>query len=189
VGPRRRHSLRPPRGIRIDATRRTCSTRTRQLPRTRPDEAARVRGIRPVGSPHQPSPDPVWEQSRLSSTFLTLKHFLPSMLQRGQGSVVTMATSAARLPGLGAPALRRRQGGRGHAYRQVAGEAARHRVRVNSLVPHTVLTEQIQQRRQPSGCRRWPRRSCSGSWALLEVSRRPRSSSRLTVPTANRRHP
>src|SRR5215212_5859989 len=42
--------------------------------------------------------------STLTSTFLTLKSFLPGMIQRGRGAIVTMASSAARLPGLGAPA-------------------------------------------------------------------------------------
>jgi 3-oxoacyl-[acyl-carrier protein] reductase len=40
----------------------------------------------------------------LTATFLTLKSFLPGMLQRGRGAIVTTASSAARLPGLGAPA-------------------------------------------------------------------------------------
>ena len=42
--------------------------------------------------------------STLTATFLTLKSFLPGMVQRGRGAIVTMASSAARLPGLGAPA-------------------------------------------------------------------------------------
>ena len=40
----------------------------------------------------------------LTATFLTLKTFLPGMIQRGRGAILTMASSAARLPGLGAPA-------------------------------------------------------------------------------------
>jgi 3-oxoacyl-[acyl-carrier protein] reductase len=36
----------------------------------------------------------------LTATFLTLKSFLPGMVQRGRGAIVTMASSAARLPGL-----------------------------------------------------------------------------------------
>jgi 3-oxoacyl-[acyl-carrier protein] reductase len=83
----------------------------------------------------------------LTATFLTLKHFLPGMMQRGQGSVVTMASSAARLPGLGAPApYVAAKAAVVMLTRQVASEAARHRVRVNCLAPHTVLTEQVQQR-------------------------------------------
>ena len=43
-------------------------------------------------------------EGSLTATFLTLKSFLPGMVERGRGAVVTMASSAARLPGLGAPA-------------------------------------------------------------------------------------
>jgi 3-oxoacyl-[acyl-carrier protein] reductase len=35
----------------------------------------------------------------LTATFLTLKSFLPGMTQQGRGVVLTMASSAARLPG------------------------------------------------------------------------------------------
>jgi 3-oxoacyl-[acyl-carrier protein] reductase len=53
----------------------------------------------------------------LTATFLTLKSFLPGMIQRGRGAIVTMASSAARLPGLGAPApYVAGQGGGGHAH-------------------------------------------------------------------------
>jgi 3-oxoacyl-[acyl-carrier protein] reductase len=36
--------------------------------------------------------------SDLSATFLTVRSFLPGMIERGRGSIVTMASSAARLP-------------------------------------------------------------------------------------------
>ena len=36
--------------------------------------------------------------SNLTATFLTLKSFLPGMIERGGGSVVTMASSAAHFP-------------------------------------------------------------------------------------------
>jgi 3-oxoacyl-[acyl-carrier protein] reductase len=81
----------------------------------------------------------------LTATFLTLKSFLPGMLQRGRGAIVTMASSAARLPGLGAPApYVAAKAGVVMLTRQVASEVGRHGVRVNCLAPHTILTEQIQ---------------------------------------------
>jgi 3-oxoacyl-[acyl-carrier protein] reductase len=81
----------------------------------------------------------------LTATFLTLKSFLPGMVQRGRGAIVTMASSAARLPGLGAPApYVAAKAGVVMLTRQVAGEVGRHGVRVNCLAPHTILTEQIQ---------------------------------------------
>ena len=79
----------------------------------------------------------------LTATFLTLKSFLPGMIQRGRGAIVTMASSAARLPGLGAPApYMAAKAGVVMLTRQVASEVGRHGVRVNCLAPHTILTEQ-----------------------------------------------
>jgi len=81
----------------------------------------------------------------LTATFLTLKSFLPGMTQRGRGAIVTMASSGARLPGLGAPApYVAAKAGVIMLTRQVASEVGRHGVRVNCLAPHTILTEQIQ---------------------------------------------
>ena len=81
----------------------------------------------------------------LTATFLTLKSFLPGMIQRGRGAIVTMASSAARLPGLGAPApYMAAKAGVVMLTRQVASEAGPHGVRANCLAPHTILTEQIE---------------------------------------------
>jgi 3-oxoacyl-[acyl-carrier protein] reductase len=80
----------------------------------------------------------------LTATFLTLKSFLPGMVERGRGAILTMASSAARLPGLGAPApYVAAKAGVVMLTRQVASEVGRQGVRVNCLAPHTVLTEQI----------------------------------------------
>ena len=68
------------------------------------------------------------------------------MIERGRGAILTMASSAARLPGLGAPApYVAAKAGVMMLTRQVASDAGRHGVRVNCLAPHTILTEQIQQ--------------------------------------------
>jgi 3-oxoacyl-[acyl-carrier protein] reductase len=83
----------------------------------------------------------------LTATFLTLKVFLPGMIQRGRGAIVTMASSAARLPGLGAPApYVAAKAGVVMLTRQVASEVGPHGVRVNCLAPHTILTGQLQRR-------------------------------------------
>ena len=69
--------------------------------------AAFVGGGRARPGPVAAVPEEDWRSTldgSLTATFLTLKSFLPSMVQRGRGAVVTMASSAARLAGLGAPA-------------------------------------------------------------------------------------
>jgi 3-oxoacyl-[acyl-carrier protein] reductase len=111
--------------------------------------AAFVGGGRARPGPVADVPEEDWQSTvngSLTATFLTLKSFLPGMIQRGRGAIVTMASSAARLPGLGAPApYVAAKAGVVMLTRQVASEVGRHGVRVNCLAPHTILTEQIQQ--------------------------------------------
>jgi 3-oxoacyl-[acyl-carrier protein] reductase len=110
--------------------------------------AAFVGGGRARPGPVADIPEEDWQSTvdgSLTATFLTLKSFLPGMIQRGRGAIVTMASSAARLPGLGAPApYMAAKAGVIMLTRQVASEVGRHGVRVNCLAPHTILTEQIQ---------------------------------------------
>jgi 3-oxoacyl-[acyl-carrier protein] reductase len=109
--------------------------------------AAFVGGGRARPGPIADVPEEDWRSTvdgSLTATFLTLKSFLPGMTQRGRGAIVTMASSAARLPGLGAPApYVAAKAGVIMLTRQVASEVGRHGVRVNCLAPHTILTEQI----------------------------------------------
>jgi 3-oxoacyl-[acyl-carrier protein] reductase len=79
--------------------------------------------------------------ANLTATFLTLKSFLPGMIECGGGSIVTMASSAARFP-TGAPTpYAAAKAGVIMLTRQVANEVGNHGVRVNCLAPHTVLVE------------------------------------------------
>ena len=111
--------------------------------------AAFVGGGRARPGPVADVPEEDWRSTldgSLTATFLTLKSFLPGMIERGRGAILTMASSAARLPGLGAPApYVAAKAGVMMLTRQVASDAGRHGVRVNCLAPHTILTEQIQQ--------------------------------------------
>ena len=109
--------------------------------------AAFVGGGRARPGPVADVPEEDWRSTldgSLTATFLTLKSFLPGMIQRGRGAIVTMASSAARLPGLGAPAAyMAAKAGVVMLTRQIASEAGPHGVRANCLAPHTILTEQI----------------------------------------------
>ncbi len=90
-----------------------------------------------------------WRSSidnNLTSTFFTLKSFLPAMIARGGGSIVTMASAGGRVAS-GAPA------GYGAAKagvimltRHAANEVGPHGVRVNCISPSAVLTERTAQR-------------------------------------------
>ena len=83
----------------------------------------------------------------LTITFLTLKTFLPGMMDRGRGAIVTLASAAARLPGggrIGAPtAYATAKSGVVRLTQEVAKEAAPDGVRVNCVSPSTILTERL----------------------------------------------
>lgn len=79
----------------------------------------------------------------LTATFLTLKSFLPGMVERGGGSIVTMGSSAARIA-TGAPApYAAAKAGVAMLTRHVAAEVGARGVRVNCLVPHTILVGRV----------------------------------------------
>ena len=79
----------------------------------------------------------------LTSTFLTVQTFLPGMIERRRGAIITMASVAARRPG-GVPiAYAAAKAGVIVFSQQVAQEVARHHVRVNCLSPSTVMTERM----------------------------------------------
>jgi len=109
--------------------------------------AAFVGGGRARPGPVADIPEPDWRSTidgSLTATFLTIKSFLPGMIERGRGAIVTMASSAARLAGLGAPApYAAAKAGVIMLTRQVASEAGPSGVRANCLAPHTILTEQV----------------------------------------------
>jgi 3-oxoacyl-[acyl-carrier protein] reductase len=80
----------------------------------------------------------------LTATFLTVRSFLPGMIEREGGSIVTMASSAARLPSQASAAYAAAKAGVVMFSRHVANEVGQHGVRVNCLAPSSVLTGRMQ---------------------------------------------
>ncbi|SHN36002.1 SDR family NAD(P)-dependent oxidoreductase [Actinacidiphila paucisporea] len=80
-------------------------------------------------------------EGNLTATFLTLRAFLPGMIAERRGSVVTMASTAGRLPGGASAAYAAAKAGVLMLTRQMALENASSGVRVNCLAPGAVRTE------------------------------------------------
>jgi 3-oxoacyl-[acyl-carrier protein] reductase len=81
--------------------------------------------------------------SDLTATYLAVRSFLPGMIERGRGSIVTMASSAGRLPSQASAAYAAAKAGVVMFSRHVANEVGQHGVRVNCLAPSSVLTERV----------------------------------------------
>lgn len=83
-------------------------------------------------------------ESNLTSTFLTLREFAPGMVERGSGSIVTMASNAARFLDIKLTAsYAAAKAGIMMLSRHAALELGPHGVRVNILAPATILTERV----------------------------------------------
>ena len=77
----------------------------------------------------------------LTATFLTVKSFLPGMMTRQRGSIVTMASAAGRLPSSAPSPYSAAKAGIIMFSRNLATDVAKHGVRVNCISPAAVLTE------------------------------------------------
>jgi 3-oxoacyl-[acyl-carrier protein] reductase len=81
-------------------------------------------------------------ESNLTSTFLTCKAFLPGMLERGRGAIVTMATNGARVLDIPLTAsYAAAKAGVMVFTRHLAKEVGPRGVRANCVAPATTLTE------------------------------------------------
>ena len=78
----------------------------------------------------------------LTGTFLTIRSVLPLMLERGRGTVVTVASAAARIPAaMSTTPYAASKAGVIALTRQVAREVAAHGIRVNCVSPSVIATE------------------------------------------------
>ncbi|MEU6232519.1 SDR family NAD(P)-dependent oxidoreductase [Kitasatospora sp. NPDC047058] len=79
--------------------------------------------------------------ANLTATFLTVQAFLPGLVERGSGSVITMASTAGRLPSGSSAAYAAAKAGVLMYSRHLALELAGAGVRVNAIAPGAVRTE------------------------------------------------
>ena len=84
--------------------------------------------------------------ANLTSTFLTIKAFLPGMRRRHHGAIITMSSAAARRPTPQSPlAYAAAKAGIEVLTKELAAQAGPDGIRVNCLAPETILTERNQQ--------------------------------------------
>ena len=83
--------------------------------------------------------------NNLTATFLAIKSFLPGMLERGRGTIVTMASNAARhLDATLTASYAAAKAGIVQLTRHVAREVGASGIRVNCVAPGTTTTERIE---------------------------------------------
>jgi 3-oxoacyl-[acyl-carrier protein] reductase len=83
--------------------------------------------------------------SNLTATFLAIKAFLPGMIERGRGTIVTMSSNAGRhLDATLTASYAAAKAGIVQLTRHVAREVGEHGIRVNCVAPGTTTTERIE---------------------------------------------
>ncbi|MGP4009659.1 SDR family NAD(P)-dependent oxidoreductase [Streptomyces sp. 4N124] len=82
--------------------------------------------------------------SDLTSAFLTIQAFLPGMLERGRGSIITMSSAAGRQPSQANLAYGVANAGLVMLTRHLAAEIGPRGVRVNSIAPSSIRTEKVE---------------------------------------------
>ncbi len=81
--------------------------------------------------------------SDLTSTFLTVGAFLPGMIERGRGTIITMSSSAGRQAARSNAAYAAAKAGVVAFTRHVANEYARDGVRANCIAPSSIENERL----------------------------------------------
>ena len=83
-------------------------------------------------------------ESDLTSVYLTVSAFLPAMIERGGGAVITMSSAAGRQPSRANAAYAAAKAGVGMLTKHLANELGTYGVRVNCLAPSAVLNDRMQ---------------------------------------------
>lgn len=83
--------------------------------------------------------------TNLTATFLTVRSFLPGMIERRRGAIVTMSSTAGRLPGGSSAAYAAAKAGIVMFSRHLAQEVAHKNIRVNCVAPGAILTDRLSQ--------------------------------------------
>ena len=94
-----------------------------------------------------------WRQvldSELTSVFLTIRTFLPGMLDRGSGIDPTMSSAAGRQPSQANLAYGVANAGLVMLTRHLATEIGPHGVRINTLAPSSIRTEKVEAHMPPA---------------------------------------
>jgi 3-oxoacyl-[acyl-carrier protein] reductase len=84
--------------------------------------------------------------SDLTSAFLTVRTFLPGMVDRGRGSILTMSSAAGRRPSQANLAYGVANAGLVMMTRHLATEVGPSGVRVNCIAPSSIRTEKVEAR-------------------------------------------
>jgi 3-oxoacyl-[acyl-carrier protein] reductase len=83
-------------------------------------------------------------ESNLTSTFLTVKTFLPGMIERRAGSIVTMSSNAGRLLDITLTAsYAAAKAGIAMFTRHLAKEVGEYGIRANIIAPATLATDRV----------------------------------------------
>lgn len=82
-------------------------------------------------------------ETNLTATFLTVSAFLPAMIERQTGAIITMSSSAARQPARTSAAYAAAKAGVIAFTRQLATETASAGIRVNCLAPGSTENERM----------------------------------------------
>lgn len=124
-----------------------CETAERKLGPA--DVLAAFAGYEPGPAPIEKATEETWRaviDGNLTATFLTISAFLPGMMNRSRGSIITMSSAAGRLPGWSSVAYASAKAGILMLTRRIALDVGKYNIRVNALAPSAILTERQEQR-------------------------------------------